>query len=139
MAFALAERMDAMMRLLLRGVRFEESRGAMALLGRLRDFGPSRITDLADQERVTQPSMTVLVARLERTGMVERNRDPQDKRVAIISITPTGRALQQRVSQARADILQERMGGLDANELAALDTALPIIDRLLEPRPDPTE
>ena len=50
----------------------ELSRTATSVLARLRDGGPQRITDLAGAEAVAQPTMTTLVGRLERLGLVER-------------------------------------------------------------------
>ena len=49
---------------------------AAATLTTLRRSGPSRLTDLAAGEGVTQPSMTALVARLADQGLVQRRTDP---------------------------------------------------------------
>ena len=40
------------------------------------DTGPRRITDLAEAEAVAQPTITTLVGRLERDGLVRRAPDP---------------------------------------------------------------
>src|SRR3954462_14106327 len=54
----------------------ELSRTATSVLGLLRDTGPRRVTDLAATEAVAQPTMTALVGRLERLGLVARRPGP---------------------------------------------------------------
>ena len=48
---------------------------------------PRRITDLAELEGLAQPTMTLLVQRLEQRGWVERKRDSDDGRVVLVSLT----------------------------------------------------
>src|ERR1700722_951205 len=68
------------------------SLASLSTLATLEQTGPRRITDLAACEGVTQPSMTVLVTTLERSGLVERRSDPSDRRVALVSLTADGTA-----------------------------------------------
>src|SRR5579884_4040806 len=49
---------------------------------------PRRITELASEERVTQPAITLLVNRLAERGWVERVSDPSDRRAVLVSLTP---------------------------------------------------
>src|SRR4051812_14040182 len=51
---------------------------------------PRRITELAELEGLAQPTMTLLVQRLEQRGWVERNRHPGDGRVVLVSLTDAG-------------------------------------------------
>ena len=51
-------------------------------LATLEGTGPRRLTDLAVNEGVTQPSMTAVVTQLEDLGFAERRRDPGDGRVS---------------------------------------------------------
>jgi DNA-binding MarR family transcriptional regulator len=53
--------------------------------------GARRLTDLAVNEEVTQPSMKALVTQLEKLGLAERRRDPADARVVLVAITRAGR------------------------------------------------
>lgn len=48
----------------------------LSTLPTLADGGPRRITDLAAIQGVAQPSITEMIAILERAGYVERHRDP---------------------------------------------------------------
>src|SRR5207237_8013923 len=49
--------------------------------------GPRRIAELAELEGRAQPTMTLLVKRLESRGWVARNGLPEDGRGAMVSIT----------------------------------------------------
>lgn len=52
--------------------------------------GPLRLTTLAAKEGISQPSMTQLVTRLERLGLLTRIPDPEDGRAALIGVTQHG-------------------------------------------------
>jgi DNA-binding MarR family transcriptional regulator len=82
-----------------------------ATLATLERSGPRRLTALAAQEGVSQPAMTQLIARLQDSGLVGRDADPDD-----------GRVVQVRLSEALAAALPaidaltsaQRDGGLVA-------------------------
>src|ERR1700728_2351647 len=63
---------------------------SLSTLATLELTGPRRLTDLAACEGVMQPSMTALVSALERSGLVERRRDPSDRRGAPVAPTSAG-------------------------------------------------
>src|SRR6476646_10415712 len=58
--------------------------------------GPRRITELGELEGVAQPTMTSLVKRMEEKGWVEREGVPDDGRVVMIRLTPTGDAVRKQ-------------------------------------------
>jgi DNA-binding MarR family transcriptional regulator len=107
-------------------------------LSRLEDDGPRRLTSLAVDEGVAQPSMTQLIQRLERQGLVERNRDAGDRRVVWVGITEDGRRLLAERRSSRAAELAELLATLPPDEEAALAAAvraaLPVIRKLAERR-----
>jgi DNA-binding MarR family transcriptional regulator len=100
-------------------------------LRRLDDEGPLRITALAAAELVAQPTMTVLVRRLEQDGLVARTPDPLDARAVRVALTDAGRDELASVRASRAAVLQERLDRLDPDKRAALAAALPAFDDLL--------
>ena len=104
-------------------------------LSRLNEEGPIRLTTLAAAEGIAQPSMTQLVQRLERQGLATRIDDPEDGRVALVSITNAGRALMDDRRRDRRDRLAELLKGVSPEDEAALtlaaNVALPIIRRLV--------
>ena len=112
------------------------SASAGFLLNRVRREGPARLTALAAMEGVSQPSMTQLIQRLERQGLVTRLADPDDGRVAIVDITEAGQALIDERTQVRRERLTALMATLSPEEQAALalsaHVVLPILQRLIE-------
>ncbi|MFE3457934.1 MarR family winged helix-turn-helix transcriptional regulator [Nocardiopsis aegyptia] len=52
--------------------------------------GGSRLTDLAEQARITKQSAGFLVDQLERAGYVERVRDPDDARARLVRVAERG-------------------------------------------------
>jgi DNA-binding MarR family transcriptional regulator len=110
--------------------RHELSRTAASVLASLRDRGPQRVTALATSEAVAQPTMTTLVGRLERDGLVARGGDPDDARAVLVTLTPEGLGRLKRIREARAAAIEARLEELDADERAALAAALPALEKL---------
>jgi DNA-binding MarR family transcriptional regulator len=94
--------------------------------------GPLTLGQLAASERVTPPSITRMVATLEGLGLVRREADASDRRVARVSLTTAGARVVQRTRTRKTAWLARRLGRLDAAELEALREALPVLERLLE-------
>ena len=69
---------------------------AGVLLGLLGRDEPVSISALGAAQDLTPRSMTVLVSGLEKEGLVQRTRHPNDGRVTLLSLTPAGRALAAR-------------------------------------------
>jgi DNA-binding MarR family transcriptional regulator len=60
------------------------------VLSILQKDGPQRVGELARTSRTTQPGVTRLVGQLEETGLVRRDRDAEDSRATVVSITAAG-------------------------------------------------
>jgi DNA-binding MarR family transcriptional regulator len=103
---------------------------AAATLTTLRRSGPSRLTELAVTEGVSQPSMTALVGRLADQGLVQRRADPADRRAVLIALTPAGSDLLDRRREDRAARLAGPLDGLSDDDVRAITDALPALARL---------
>ncbi|HEV2943888.1 MAG TPA: MarR family transcriptional regulator [Solirubrobacteraceae bacterium] len=130
-----------LVRMIVKQVRSREiSRTEMEVLSILRD-GPRRITELAELEGVAQPTMTLLVKRLELRGWVERDGLRDDGRVVIISLTEAGAAAQLRfraqfLAAMRSDLQQ--LSDQQLQELsAATETLSSFVDELRQPAAPP--
>ena len=119
-----------LMRLVLRRVDDEISRTEGGILRTL-TAGPRRITELAELEGLAQPTMTVLVKRLEERGWVARARDATDGRVALISLTETGAATLERFRAHYRSALAQQLHAMSDSELAELDTAAAVLGRFV--------
>lgn len=103
---------------------------AASTLSTLDAGGPLRLTELAAREGVTQPAMTQLVTRLERDALAVRRPSPQDGRVVLVDITTAGRDLLRHRRRVRADVVASLLAELPAADRAAIEAALPALDRL---------
>jgi DNA-binding MarR family transcriptional regulator len=108
------------------------SLSAAATLGTLEREGPQRLTDLAVSEGVTQPAMTQIVTRLERDSLAARVADPSDGRVVLVEITQAGKDLLKHRRGVRTRRTAELLAGLSAEDRAAIEAALPALNRLAE-------
>jgi DNA-binding MarR family transcriptional regulator len=139
LASALDRRVAELTRLLRADIPTGRSVTSLLTLRRLDVDGPARVTELAASERVSQPTMTVLLRRLQEDGLVERSADPADGRAVRVALTDAGREELVTVRRARADLLHRRLETLDAGHRAALEAALPALDALLAADPGPRQ
>ncbi|MBF6334064.1 MarR family winged helix-turn-helix transcriptional regulator [Nocardia transvalensis] len=73
-------------------------RANVPLLRVLADMGrPLRLGELAGRLGVEAPHVTRMVQRLERTGLVMRVADPQDRRAQRVQLTPAGRDVDEAI------------------------------------------
>jgi DNA-binding MarR family transcriptional regulator len=93
--------------------------------------GPRSIGRLARDERVTAPTMTRLVAGLERDGLVSRVADADDRRSSRLAATDEGRRILLEGRERRIVALDALLESASPNERKALATAADIIDRRL--------
>ncbi len=98
---------------------FEDVRPSHYVVFRFLQPAGSRVTELAEEARMTKQSMGELVVYLERRGYVERLPDPRDGRAKIVVLTEAGlrfaEAAVERVGEIE-DALAERMGGQERLE-----------------------
>lgn len=110
----------------------EHSVSVIAALGSLNSHGPLTLSELADAEGMSRPSITVLAAALLDHGLIAKEADPSDRRLVRIHLTPSGkRALDQSRTRRNA-FLAKRLGALGVEELRVLDRAATILVRLVE-------
>jgi DNA-binding MarR family transcriptional regulator len=122
-------RVALLTRLLVRELGGDLSRTEIGLLNALAE-GPRRITELAELERLAQPTMTLLVKRLEREGLVTRERHPADGRVVLVDLTEAGStALEDYRAQASV-ALGAYLAEMPDEQVAALAAATETLEEL---------
>ncbi|HEU4452162.1 MAG TPA: MarR family transcriptional regulator [Longimicrobium sp.] len=92
--------------------------------------GARTLGELAAAEQVTPPSMTRIVRNLEADGLVEREPDPADGRVVRVRPTDRGREVLAEARRRRIAALAARLQSLDAPDLATLEAAAELIERV---------
>src|SRR5918999_2486100 len=70
--------------------------------------GQLRMSELADGVLLSRSGLTRLVDRLERDGLLRRERCPDDARGFLATITPKGKTLFQRARRTHLDGVRER-------------------------------
>jgi DNA-binding MarR family transcriptional regulator len=117
-------------RLLVSQLGGELSRTEVGLLNTL-SGGPRRITELAQLERLAQPTMTLLVKRLEQQGLVKRQRQADDGRVVMVSLTEAGEQALEDYRQQAGAALGAYLAELPDEDVEALAAATTSLTQLL--------
>lgn len=80
--------------------------------------------ELGEKTLITKGTLTGVVDRLEAQKLVRRSASPEDGRSMIVSLTPAGERLFERVFTAHLAHMRLALGGLDAKRLAQIESAL---------------
>jgi len=83
-----------------------------------------RLTDLSDRLLLRPPSVTGVVDRLERAGLVVREGSPTDLRAKQVMLTERGREIIDRVLAVHGEQIESVLGGLSADEVSELHRIL---------------
>ena len=92
--------------------------------------GPLTMSALAEAEQVRPPTITRLVAGLERRGLVRRVSDARDGRVQLVEATAAGRRLLNRGRALRVARLAQGVAALTKNDQDVLARAAELMDNL---------
>jgi DNA-binding MarR family transcriptional regulator len=134
-AHALAEALHRAAIGLLRGIKTADretglSPPRLSALSVLVFVGPQSLASLAKAEGVKPPTMSKLVAELEQEGLVEKSADPIDRRGLVIVATARGRKIMLQGRDRRLALLKKRLARLNAQEVALLADAAPVLIRI---------
>lgn len=100
---------------------WQESRlqpGAGKLLAELSYRGEARVSDLAEQRFVDASVVSRQAAQLEKLGLIERHRAPEDGRVALLRVTDEGHRVLENWRKRQTDMLANALKGWDRAKLA---------------------
>ena len=98
--------------------------GQELLLMLLWDESPQSQADLTRQLMVEPPTTAKMLARLERNGVISRDRSRVDRRVVLVSLTDEGRALEEPVRAAWEALEELTTAGLTEAECDQLRSLL---------------
>ncbi len=77
-------------------------------------------TALADRLGITAATVSKMVQRMERVGLVERREDAEDSRVSRVYLTSEGWEIRERVEEIWRELAGTMLHGLTAEETAEL-------------------
>lgn len=82
--------------------------------------GAMLMRKISEEMLVTPATITGIVDRLERKGLVKRMARQGDRRATIIELTPEGRAVQERVATRYSELMQRALHAFTTDEQRAL-------------------
>ena len=96
--------------------------GVIESLGHL---GPMKVGGLCSKKLMSGGNMTVVIDNLEKQGLVERVKDPEDRRAIVITLTAAGEAKFQEMWPAHAHFVEMLVwSALSEEEIATLSSLL---------------
>ncbi|WP_246850025.1 MarR family winged helix-turn-helix transcriptional regulator [Nocardioides xinjiangensis] len=125
---AMDERVIAAMR----GAGYDVTVAQSRIAQRIADDG-SRLTELADRAQVTKQTASLLVAALERQGLVERVPDPADGRARLIRLSGRGREAARHAAEVVQGVEREWVEHLGPELAGHLRTALVRLREVTDP------
>ena len=102
--------------------------GQFAVLIALVNDGPHTLSELADRERITPPSMNRTVNCLEESGYLARTQDADDRRKVNISITDEGAEIVAETVRRRAAWLESVLQELTPDDRRVLARAAVLME-----------
>ncbi len=90
------------------------------------------VSELADLLICTRSNATRLVQRLEQQSLVLLSRDPADRRLVLVSLTPAGLELLLAARTAHQGAIARRFAGLNESELEILSGLADKLAEILE-------
>ena len=81
----------------------------------------------AEHLEVEPITLCRMVDRMEESGLVERRRDPADRRARLLYLTPRAEGEAARIRSALTGMLDQMVAGLDETEQAALSRMLNLV------------
>lgn len=102
------------------------------VLSVLKAFGDLSIGEIVDATLMEQPTISRVVARLERDGRVKRRLSVRDSRMVLISLTTAGVEAFNKIIPAALRHQDEALHGIGRREIALLVATLEKIERNVE-------
>ena len=132
---ALADRLHSAAIHLLRRVRVRDTASGvgpaqLSALSVLVFGGPRSLGELAAAEQVKAPTMSRIVAGLERSGLVRR-RPTDDKRRLRLEVTAQGARILQQGRRRRVKLLAQALQSLNHAEIGRLEAMLEVLESIV--------
>lgn len=89
-------------------------------------------SDLAALTRISLPSMSQILKKMQDQGIIEKTPSAEDKRNVYVSLTLTGKTLVEKVKHNKDEYLRQIiLTKLSKTERALLEKAMPVLSKLI--------
>ncbi|MBZ9712057.1 MarR family winged helix-turn-helix transcriptional regulator [Deinococcus multiflagellatus] len=99
-------------------------------------LGPLSQRQLAEKILRSSGNLTMVIDNLERDGLVRRDRDPHDRRIMRVSLTPAGQKLIERILPRHVQGIRDVFSVLTPEETAQLSRLTRKLGRALQAQGD---
>ena len=96
----------------------EFSAGVRGLLQALGE-GPQTVPQIAHHRRTSRQNIQIVVNRLLKSGLIESTTNPKHKRSALLTLTPVGKTVLERLEQRSQTLLRELAGQIGEADLSS--------------------
>lgn len=94
------------------------------------------LSQLAERQGVSLPSISATAHTLVERGWLERKRSAEDRRVVNLAVTEEGRQVLEAEYERLLDWMAERLEPLTDEELQVIEIGMSILQRVFEMEPD---
>lgn len=89
------------------------------------------VSELSNNMFLACSTVTDLIDRMERTGLVERVKDENDRRIVRINVLPKGYELVNKVIETRINYLDQMLEGLEDKDKLDIEKSVRILNELV--------
>ncbi|MGZ4496745.1 MAG: MarR family winged helix-turn-helix transcriptional regulator [Nocardioides sp.] len=111
--------------------RSHELPAGFRVLSVLDELGPLGVSQLAQADRCSQPTMSAAVAALAAKGLVDKQPNPADARGSMVTLTDQGRSELARVRGANGAIVAARLAAHSTHTVEDVATAVAVLRDIL--------
>ena len=108
----------------------------LRLLSLVDELGPSGISNLAQADRCSQPTMSTAVRNLTEKGWAVNRANPADARSSLVALTDEGLSVLAEARRRNAAVVAARLEADPRHTVADLADAVGLLRHLLEDHPD---
>jgi DNA-binding MarR family transcriptional regulator len=102
----------------------------VSALSTVEEYGPMRISALANYESLGASAATRVVASLEELELLDRMVDPDDKRAWLVNLSERGRTELNELKRERTLDISSMLEKLSAKERHTIEAALPALEKI---------
>lgn len=111
---------------------FDMPYAQLRVVSLIEQLGPVRITELAEADNCSQPTITQQVRKLAERGWIDRADDPEDARASLISLSAKGHEIVAQARAARAAAIAPLLMELDDADRDTLRATTDLLVRLCD-------